>query len=201
MSIKRFLNPWQPSFWKAAAQEFRSPRTLVIAALLSAISIAMGSLFIPVTESLRVYFSFLPRALLAAICGPLVGLAAGAVIDLTEFFLFPTGFSFFPGYTLNTMLGLFFYGLFLYRQKPTVLRFVAARTIIAYLINVVLGSLWNKILLGNAFWFYAAKSLVKNTIMIPIEVILLLILFRALSPMLRRMHLVPVEPDGPSKAI
>ena len=41
----------------------------------------------------------------------------------------------------------------------------------------------------------------KNTIMIPIEVILLLILFRALSPMLRRMHLVPVEPDGPSKAI
>ena len=60
MSVKRFLNPWQPSFWKAAAQEFRSPRTLVIAALLSAISIAMGSLFIPVTESLRVYFSFLP---------------------------------------------------------------------------------------------------------------------------------------------
>ena len=59
----------------------------------------------------------------------------------------------------------------------------------------------NKILPGNAFWFYAAKSLVKNTIMIPIEVILLLILFRALSPMLRRMHLVPVEPDGPSKAI
>ena len=85
-------------------------------------SIAMGGLFIPVSESLRVYFSFIPRAILGAVCGPVVGLVAGAVIDLTEFFLFPTGFSFFPGYTLNTMLGVFFYGLFLYRQKPNLPR-------------------------------------------------------------------------------
>ena len=99
------------------------------------------------------------------------------------------------------MLGLFFYGLFLYRQKPTVLRFVAARTIIAYLNQCGAGFVVEQDLAGQCLWFYAAKSLVKNTIMIPIEVILLLILFRALSPMLRRMHLVPVEPDGPSKAI
>ena len=68
-------------------------------------------------------------------------------------------------------------------------------------LNVFLGSLWSAILYGKGYLYYLVSSLVKNTIMIPIEVILLLILFRALSPMLRRMHLVPVEPDGPSKAI
>ena len=180
MPEKTYLSPLSPAFWIASVKEFKHLRTLVIAALLSAISIAMGGLFIPVSESLRVYFSFIPRAILGAVCGPVVGLVAGAVIDLTEFFLFPSGFSFFPGYTLNTMLGVFFYGLFLYRQKPNLPRLAGARICIAYLINVGLGSLWNAILLGKAFWFYAAKSLVKNTVMIPIEVIILLVLFKAL---------------------
>ena len=97
MPEKTYLSPLSPAFWIASVKEFKHLRTLVIAALLSAISIAMGGLFIPVSESLRVYFSFIPRAILGAVCGPVVGLVAGAVIDLTEFFLFPSGFSFFPG--------------------------------------------------------------------------------------------------------
>ncbi len=196
MPEKTYLSPLSPAFWIASVKEFKHLRTLVIAALLSAISIAMGGLFIPVSESLRVYFSFIPRAILGAVCGPVVGLVAGAVIDLTEFFLFPTGFSFFPGYTLNTMLGVFFYGLFLYRQKPNLPRLAGARICIAYLINVGLGSLWNAILLGKAFWFYAAKSLVKNTVMIPIEVIILLVLFKALEPILQRSGLMPSAKTG-----
>lgn len=197
MSEKKVLSPLKLEFWKESVREFRNLRSLVIAALLCAVSIAMGMLFIPVGESLRIYFSFIPRALLAAICGPVMGLAAGAVIDLTEFIIHPTGM-FFPGYTLNTMLGVFFYGLFLYRQKPTVLRFTGARVCIAYLVNVLLGSLWNAILLGKAFWFYAAKSLVKNTVMIPIEVLLLYLVFKALTPVLRRLNLVPGG-DGASR--
>ena len=196
MSEKTYLSPLTPAFWAASLKEFKHLRILVIAALLSAISIAMGSLFIPVSENLRVYFSFIPRAILGAVCGPLVGLVAGAVIDLTEFFLFPSSFGFFPGYTLNTMLGVFFYGLFLYRQKPNLPRLIGARVCISYLINVGLGSLWNSILLGKAFWFYAAKSLVKNTVMIPIEVIILLVLFKALGPVLQRLGLMPSGSSG-----
>lgn len=187
----RYLSPFRREFWRQALAETRNLRTLVIAALLSAVSIAMGALFIPVGESLRVYFSFIPRAILGMVCGPIVGLAAGAVIDLTEFFLFPSGFSFFPGYTLNTMLGLFFYGLFLYKQKPNLPRLIGARVCIAYLINVGLGSLWNAILLKKAFWFYAAKSLVKNTVMIPIEVAVLLLVLQMLAPVMRRSGLIP----------
>lgn len=186
-----YLSPFCRQFWRQALAETRNLRTLVIAALLSAVSIAMGALFIPVGESLRVYFSFIPRAILGMVCGPIVGLAAGAVIDLTEFFLFPSGFSFFPGYTLNTMLGLFFYGLFLYKQKPNLPRLIGARVCIAYLINVGLGSLWNAILLKKAFWFYAAKSLVKNTVMIPIEVAVLLLVLQMLAPVMRRSGLIP----------
>ena len=171
MSVKRFLNPWQPSFWKAAAQEFRSPRTLVIAALLSAISIAMGSLFIPVTESLRVYFSFLPRALLAAICGPLVGLAAGAVIDLTEFFLFPTGFSFFPGYTLNTMLGLFFYGLFLYRKPITIPRVTLCVLTESLLCSVLLQTYWLTMLMNKAYLVLLPTRLGQNLLVAPVSIV------------------------------
>ena len=195
LNENRYLSPFRLEYWRQALQETRSLRSLVIAALLSAISIAMGALFIPVGESLRVYFSFIPRALLGMICGPIVGLAAGAVIDVTEFFLFPSGFSFFPGYTLNTMLGLFFYGLFLYKQKPNLPRLVGARVCIAYLVNVGLGSLWNAILFKKAFWFYAAKSLVKNTAMIPVEVVVLLLLFQALAPALRRFGLTPENPQ------
>ena len=61
MPEKTYLSPLSPAFWIASVKEFKHLRTLVIAALLSAISIAMGGLFIPVSESLRVYFSFIPR--------------------------------------------------------------------------------------------------------------------------------------------
>ena len=73
LNENRYLSPFRLEYWRQALQETRSLRSLVIAALLSAISIAMGALFIPVGESLRVYFSFIPRALLGMICGPIVG--------------------------------------------------------------------------------------------------------------------------------
>ena len=76
-------------------------------------------------------------------------------------------------------------------QKPNLPRLAGARVCIAYLVNVGLGSLWNAILFKKAFWFYAAKSLVKNTAMIPIEVAVLLLLFQALAPALRRFGLAP----------
>ena len=42
MPEKTYLSPLRPAFWIASVKEFKHLRTLVIAALLSAISIAMG---------------------------------------------------------------------------------------------------------------------------------------------------------------
>ena len=111
--------PLSRSYWKCAAQEWKSLRVLALAALFVALRVVLGSFYIPLPVSLgtqRVYFTFFVNAFGSYLYGPLVGLAVGGVTDIVSFLLHPTG-GFFFGYTLTSMAGSFLYGLFLYEKK------------------------------------------------------------------------------------
>ena len=45
-------------------------------------------------------------------------------------------------------------------------------------------------LYGKGYIFYFTKSLIKNSLLFPIEVILLVIVFNALAPVLKRYKLI-----------
>ena len=190
--MQLFSSPFSRDYWRAAAAEVKNLRKLVFAALMIAAAIALGLVSIPVADNLKVGVSFVARALAAWVGGPVLGLLYGFAEDITGWIINPGG-PFFPGYTLNTMLAVLVYALFFYRQRLTIWRIIVAKILTNYPISVGLGCLWSHILYGKGYLYYAATSVVKNTIYLPIQIILLMVVFQALAPVLRRMKLLPEE--------
>lgn len=180
------------SYWIAAASELKKLRTLTFASIIIAFGLVVNSFSIPVSENLHISLTFLVFSLGSLIFGPVVGLFVGVVYDLLNFVMLPSSF-FFPGYTLSTMLEFFIYGLFFYHKRITILKIFLAKFLVDYGIHVFLGSLWSKILFNKGYIYFFTKSIVKNTIMLPIEVIILVLLLQALQPILIRMRIIPKQ--------
>ena len=178
-------NPLTKNFWQSAAAEFHNLRTLTTVSLLLAVTIIISNFFIPLGDNLKVFFTFLPKAVYCAIGGPLVGMAAGFAGDIIGYLMHPDGGYFF-GYTLSSMLGCFIYGLFFYRTKVTLPRIIVAKVLVNYLVNVALGCLWSSMMVGQAYLYYLGKSLLKNTLLLPIEIIILSVAFASLHVMGKR---------------
>lgn len=180
---RAILHFWQIDYWRCAVKELKSLRNLCLASMFAGLVVAVETLYIPVGENLRLMFSFLLLALSGSICGPVVTMLVGFVSDVLGAVLFPSG-AFFPGYTLTAIVTALLFGLFLYRQRITVLRLFLCRLCVNLFANVLLNSIWSSILVGKAYVYFLGKSIVKNAIMLPIEVVLLALLFRALYPLL-----------------
>lgn len=176
-------------FWYYAVRPQNKLLLLSVTALLIALNIAISSFFIPVGENLRVYFSFIPTSIACLMGGPIMSLCYGFCVDILGFIIHPSG-AFFPGYVLSSMLGALIYSLFFFRQRITILKLFLCKLMINILINICLGSLWSSILFGKGFYYYFIKSVIKNFSMLPLEVIILLIFFKALLPMLGKMKLI-----------
>ncbi len=172
-------NPLKPSYWQMAAAEFHNLRTLTTVSLLLALSIVISNFFIPLGNNLHIFFTFLPKAAFCAVGGPLVGLAAGFVGDILGYLIHPNGAYFF-GYTVSSMVGCFLYGVCFYQTKINLPRMIIAKTLTNLLINIGLGSLWSQMIYGKGYLFYLGRSVVKNIPLLPIEIILLFVMFAAL---------------------
>ena len=177
-------------YWRCACRELRSLRRLTFAALICALSVVVGALYVVVGDNLRVYFTFFVSAVGCAVYGPVLGMAVAVVTDTLNFLLFPSG-PYFPGYMFSEMVAALIYGLFLYRRKITVLRLFCAKFLVNYLVNVGLGSLWSQMLYGKGYLYYLVKSLVKNSLLLPLEVMLMAALFALLVPVFSRFGLLP----------
>ncbi|MBR3312342.1 MAG: folate family ECF transporter S component [Solobacterium sp.] len=183
-------------YWKSSFDHLKDIRYLTIMAVFIGMKVLMKSFFIPVTPTLRIYMTFLFAAVECSIIGPGAAIVSGCVTDLIGFMLFPNG-AFFIGYTISEMTGHLVYALMLYRKKISVLRIFMAKFINNYFTNVILGSLWNHIIVGKAFLYYAGKSIIKNTLMLPIEVVLLVLLFNLLIPSMKQRRFISEENRTP----
>lgn len=184
-----YPSPFSRAYWRTAAGELKNLRVLVFCALMIAAAIALGLFSVPLATNLKLSVSFVARALAALVGGPVVGILYGVAEDVLGWVLHPGG-PFFPGYTLNTVLAVVAYALFFYRSRLTVWRIIAAKAIATFPISVGLGCLWSQMLYGKGYLYYLVKSLIKNTLYFPIQVLLLVIVFQALLPAMKRMHLV-----------
>ena len=195
MSI--YPHPFSAAYWRDAVRELKDLRKLTFAALMIAMCVVLRHIpSVPLFGGAKITWGFLARSICALVCGPVLGVAVGFAEDILSFFLTGGGgYPFFPGYTLTTMLGVLIYALFLYRAKPTIRRVFLAK-LLTNIQNVVLGSLWSAILYGKAWSVMAAGSAIKNLIMLPFQTALLVALFAALLPVLRRAGLVPRQVSG-----
>lgn len=174
------LSVFSAAYWRAARAEFRNVRVLAFSGLVCAMAIMLESMPIYLLgPSLKIYFSFLAVSLGCMCYGPLVGMMAGAVIDSVGFLISGYGEPYFPGYMLTAILSGLIYGVMLYRRKPTLLRIIMVRILINYGSNVLLGSVWKAMLYGKGYLYYATTGLVKNTLLLPLEVFLMWVVLRA----------------------
>ncbi len=179
-----------PKYWSSACSEFRNPRSLVFAGFTIALGTVLSSLYIPVGVNLRITTTFLALALGSMIFGPVVGLSTGLAYDLIGYLFIPATV-FFPGYTLSSMLEFFIYGIFLYRCKISVLRVFLCKFIVDFGIHVGLGCLWSSMLYGKGYYYFFVKSLIKNTILLPIEIVMLVALLQVFLPILVNQGVIP----------
>ena len=183
------------AYWSAACRETGSLRKLVFAAMMGAVVVAVAGLFIPVGENLRVYFGYLAMALCGWVCGPVLACLTGIAADLIGFMIFPSG-PFFAGYTLTAALGGLLYGLFLYRRPVTLWRLLLCKLTVNVLCNIGLNTVWSAVLFSKGYLFYLGQSIVKNIVMLPVEVALLMALLTALRPVLIRTNWVENKKTG-----
>lgn len=192
MSKSNISSIFTSKYWITASSEFRNLRSLVFAGLAIALGTVLSSLYIPVGVNLRITTAFLALALGSMVFGPVVGLSAGLAYDLIGYLFIPATV-FFPGYTLSSMLEFFIYGLFLYQCKISILRVFFCKFIIDFGIHVGLGCLWSSMLYGKGYYYFFIKSLIKNAILLPIEVVMLVALLQIFIPFLAHQGIVPKQ--------
>lgn len=188
------FSPLTPAYWADARAQLKNVRMLTLAGIIAAASIVLESFPIYLLgTSLKIYFSFLVISLGCYVYGPAVGILVGFANDTLGFLISSFGEPYFPGYLITAMLSGLIYGTLLYRQRITVLRLVVVRLVINYGSNVLLGSVWKAMLYGKGYYYYFTTGLIKNTTMLPIEVLLMVLMFQLALPALARSGLLPKE--------
>lgn len=180
-----FKNPFSARYWKLAFNEFLSIRTLVLAAVIIAIRVAIKQFRIPIVPpSIYLGFDFLINSAGSLIYGPIVALLVGAVSDTLGAILFPVGAYFFP-FIVVEMLSGFIFALFFYRQQLSTVRIILARLAVVIICNFIVNPL---IMTWSNYFFYKAPyefitiaRVLKNAVMFPLECVILVFWLGALS--------------------
>ena len=184
-----------PSYWVDAAAQLKNVRMLCIAAIFIALRVALKATYIPVGDSLNVYFGYFVNALGAMIYGPVVALVSAAVTDTVGFFTSGTGAYFFP-FIFVEMAGSLIYALFLWRRKLSGVRVILAKFSVTLFVNIILNPLvmiWSYKFFnsGKSYAFITVPRVMKNVALFPVEAFLLAAFLAAAVPVLSKTGLVP----------
>lgn len=197
-STTLYPHPFSAAYWRDAAAELKDTKMLVIAALMTALRIALKPLAIPLGPQLSIQTAMLATALGAMIFGPVVAIPAAIISDTIGFLIYPTGDYFFP-FVLTEIASTVIYALCLYRAKATPSRVVLSRFLICSLVNVVLQQLifaWWYVYIGSPekakdqiMGIMTVARIFKNLCMFPIESVVLTLFLRLMMPITRRAGL------------
>ena len=164
----------------------RRTKKIVLEALLLAMLIVLSRFLSIKTPLIKISFSFVPTMLCAIWLGPKWSVLLNVLGDLIGATLFPTG-PYFVGYTITTAVAGLIYGLLLYKkesdsftEKQFVIRVIISVILVSIISNMLLNTLWISITAGKAFIVLLGTRVVKELIMIPIHVIVILFIERAL---------------------
>ncbi len=168
---------------------FKNVRTLTLAALITAIGIITTSLKIPISTILEIRISSLPLAVAGYLFGPGIAAVIGIISDIGGFLIWPTG-PYFPGFTFSAAISGIIFGTLLHKKDgsfPGISRVILAVVINTVLVNLLLHSLWLTLLYGKGgFVAVMSARLIKELVMIPIYIILIIAVIKPLEALLKR---------------
>ena len=188
-----YSHPFSKAYWRDAAAELKSTKTLVIAALLIALRVALKTIVIPLAPNLNINVAApLINALGAMIFGPVVAAAAALVSDTLGCIIFPQGPYFFPCAFVE-VAGSVLFALFFYRTKMRPTRVILARFCMDLFVNIILNS-------AVMFWYFQVfyqksyvemllPAIIKNLCMFPIEAFVLTLFLSVIIPVTYKLGL------------
>ncbi len=193
-STALYPHPFSKAYWRDAAAEMKSTKTLVIAALMIALRVACKGLSVPIAPSLDLFnvASFI-NALSAMIIGPVVAIPAAIISDFLGVMIWDGLGTYFLPFVLQEIGSSLIWALLLYRSKVTPWRVILGRFAICFLINIALGT---PLLVLYQNYAFGASSLVltwprifKNTFMFPIEAFVMTLFLSVMLPVTNKMGL------------
>ena len=191
---KYFRTPFSYEYWRQAFSELKNTRTLVFAALILALRIAMKPLKIPIAADVNITFGFIVNALGAMVYGPVVALLSGALSDTLGYLVAPSGVYYFPFIVLE-MAGSLIFALFLYSTDITPTRLILSKFCVNLFVNILLNEpimiRYYQLFFTSAYQPFVWIRIVKNIVMLPIEGLILMVVFRAMIPPLTRIGFTP----------
>lgn len=188
-----FPHPFSKAYWKQAASEFKKTKILVFAALMIALRVVLKMVSIPIGIDMRINTAFIVNAFGAAVFGPVVSIVAAAITDTLGCILFPTGVYFFP-FIFVEIAGSLFYALCFYRAELSFKRIILATFLINFGVNVVINTplmmLYYDMILGKYYAPLDMVRIIKNLVEITPECIVLMFVFRAVIPSVKKLGFV-----------
>ena len=196
--MERFFN-----LFKDSAQELKKISTLTVCGVLMALSIVMRNMAINITPDLRITFSFFVIMAIAMLYGPVVCVISNVGVDVIGYVL--------DGYKARDYnLGLLavkiiialIYGICLYKKttgKSIIISGIISRVIVVILCNLVLNSAVLYYCYTNknfpfmsasewtAFRIWFTPRLIKNCVMLPIELVMVSLLLPIISQAYKRI--------------
>ena len=161
-------------------------KKIILSAIFLALLIILSRILSIKTPIVKISFAFIPTMLCAIWLGPKWTVLVNVLGDIIGATLFPTG-PYFIGYTISTAIAGFIYGALLYKKnenaytnKQFIIRVAFATILVAIVVNMGLNTLWTSITTGKAFMVLFTTRFVKQIIMIPIHISVILFLERAL---------------------
>ena len=161
-------------------------KKIILTAVLLAMLIILSRFLSIKTPILKISFAFVPTMLCAVWLGFKWTVLLNVLGDVIGATLFPTG-PYFVGYTISTAIAGFIYGIFLYRKeensysdKQFFIRLILSTVLVAIIFNMGLNTLWTSITSGKAFVVLFLARIVKQLIMIPIHIIVIVFIEKAL---------------------
>lgn len=191
------------NLFKDSVQELKKVSTLTVCGVLMALSIVMRNMAINITPDLRITFSFFGIMAIAMLYGPVVCVISNVGVDVIGYVL--------DGYKARDYnLGLLavkiiialIYGICLYKKttgKSIIISGIISRVIVVLLCNLVLNSAVLYYCYTNknfpfmsasewmAFRIWFTPRLIKNCVMLPIELVMVSLLLPIISQAYKRI--------------
>lgn len=173
--MKKFAVCCQSSF-----RELQHVKTLTTAAMLMAVSVVLGFFTIEAGPYLKIGFGTVVNQFVYYLFGPVAGAVYGGVLDIVKYVVKPSG-AFFPGFTLDAVIGGILYGMVLYHKPLTYRRALWANLLVALVCNVFLNTLWLSMMSGKAIVALLPMRLVKNLVKWPVDAALFYLLAKRME--------------------
>ena len=161
-------------------------KKIILTAILLATQIILSRFLSIKTPILKISFAFIPSCVCAIWLGPKWTVLLNVLGDIIGATLFPTG-AFFIGYTISTAISGLIYGLLLYKKEENsytnmqfLIRLIIAVVLVTCISNIGLNTLWISITTGKAFIVLLGTRIVKEIVMIPIQIIVILFIEKML---------------------